>query len=293
MSSGPVTLPEQSDLPPMALLRAFDAAGRHLSFKAAASSLHVSASTISHQVADLEQYLGVQLFHRQTRSLSLTGEGAALLAEVSVAFSQLRAATTRLRLHGQPMVIRISANPFLASEVLMPLIEPFERAFEGRAIHLSATEALEDPRDGGVDFCIRFGDGIWPGLERVALFPVSAVPVIAPSVQGLPALVDYPFRGQSAWRMWEMRGGAVIPGNGVVRSFSSFQAAMAATAQGLGVSLAVWPVVQPWIDQGRIVPHDRSASIPLGDLYLLSRPLAPAQRTLRAVRDWLVSALRG
>lgn len=291
MPSFPQHLPEPSDLPPLALLRAFDAAGRHLSFKAAASSLHVSASTISHQVADLEQYLGVQLFQRQTRGLSLTGEGVALLAEVSVAFSQLRAATTRLRTRGQPMVIRISANPFLASEILMPLIEAFELAFEGRSVHLSATEALEDPRDGGVDFCIRFGDGIWPGLERVALYPVSAVPVIAPSVRGLPALVDYPFRGQSAWKMWELRGGAVIPGNGIVRSFSSFQAAMAATAQGLGVSLAVWPVVQRWIGDGRLVLHDQS-SVPLGHLDLLCRPLSPAQSTLRSVRDWLVAALR-
>lgn len=276
---------------PIVLLRAFDAAGRHGSFKQAAAYLHVTPSTISHQIADLENYLGVQLFQRLPRGLRLTAEGSTLLEDVSAAFSRLRDATARLRAHGQPKLVRISANPFVASEILVPLVQAFEQAFEGRSLHVSATEALEDPRDGAIDFCVRFGDGAWPGLEIHPLYPLSAIPIVAPSLgDSLPVCVDYPFRGVSAWEGWRLRGGAAVDMGRQVRSFNSYGAAMRAVELGLGVSIALWPVVQPWIASGRVRRHS-DASLPLGNLWLLSRPLSPAQATLRAVRDWLIRAL--
>jgi DNA-binding transcriptional LysR family regulator len=280
-----------SEMPPIALLRAFDAAGRHRSFKQAAAYLHVTPSTISHQIADLESYFGVQLFLRLPRGLKLTAEGSALLEDVSAAFVRLRDATTRLRARGQPMLIRVSANPFVASEVLLPLLESFEQAFPGRSLHVSATEELEDPRDGTIDFCVRFGDGSWPGLEIHPLCPLSAIPVVASSVTDpAPACVDYPFRAVSAWEGWRLRGGAAVAMGQQVRSFNSYGAAMRAVELGLGVSLALWPVVQPWIAGGR-VRRFSDASLPLDNLWLLSRPLSPAQSTLLGVRDWLIQAL--
>jgi LysR family transcriptional regulator, glycine cleavage system transcriptional activator len=280
------------ELPPIVLLRAFDAAGRHGSFKAAAAYLHVTPSTISHQIADLECYLGVQLFHRLPRGLSLTSEGSALLADVALAFGRLREATARLRMHGQPVVIRISANPYLAAEILVPMIEAFEAEFPHHSIHISATEVLEDPGDGGIDFCVRFGDGNWPGVEAQALYPVSGVPVIAAQLDDIePARIDYPFRGQSAWQTWQSRGGESVRTGKLVRSFNGYGAAMRAAEQGLGVTLALWPVVQPWIRAARIRRYGTEPGIALGVMYLLNRPLTPAQTTLRAVRDWLVKTL--
>src|SRR5687767_7733005 len=61
-------------LPPLNALRAFDAAARHLSFKRAALELHVTPGAVSHQVKQLEEYLGVPLFRRLTRALELTRE---------------------------------------------------------------------------------------------------------------------------------------------------------------------------------------------------------------------------
>jgi LysR family glycine cleavage system transcriptional activator len=279
-------------LPPFVLLRAFDAAGRHGSFKAAAAYLNVTPSTISHQIADLEQYLGVQLFHRQPRGLSLTGEGSTLLADISLAFGRLREATARLRTQGQPMTVRISANPFVAAEILVPMIEAFEAEFPRHSIHVSATEALEDPGDGGVDFCVRFGDGGWPGLEAQALYPVSGVPVAAMRlVDAAPPCIDYPFRGQSAWKTWYARGGPAVRTGSQVRSFNGYAAAMRAAEQGLGVTLALWPVVRPWVRAARIRVLGDAPGLPLGTMYLVNRSLAPSQTTLRNVRDWLIRTL--
>lgn len=281
------------DLPPVVLLRAFDAAGRHLSFKRAAEALHVTPSTISHQIADLETQLGVALFVRARSGLQLTAEGGALLAEVAAAFERLRAATARLRSGGQPSVVRISANPFFAAEMIVPQIAAFDARFPGVAIHVSATEALEDPRDGAVDFCVRLGATDIPGLERWPLYPVTIAPVTAARApEASPARIDFPFHSSSAWQQWSSRVGVALDASASTRQFNSYAAAMRATAQGLGVSLGMFPVVQPWLRSGQLLRVPGQPELALGTLELLARPFTPSETTLRGVRDWLVQTLR-
>ncbi len=281
-----------AELPPVSLLRAFDAAGRHASFKEAAAFLNVTPSTISHQIAHLERYLGVQLFERGTPKIRLTTAGAELLEDVSAAFSRMRQATGRIRRLGQPVTVRISANPFLAAEVLVPSIESFDRSFPKQTIHISATEEMQDPRDGGIDFCVRFGDGEWPGLDVTALYPVHAVAVAATTSSASPlARIDYPYRGQSVWQTWELRGGPALTSSELIRHFSNFAAAMRAAEQGVGIAIAVWPVVQPLL-QARRLTRVGTAALSLGHLYLLSRHLNPSQTQLLAAREWLTKVLR-
>src|SRR6476469_7332232 len=77
---------------PLNALRAFEAAARHLSFKKAAAELHVTAGAVSHQVKQLEDFMGVALFRRLTRALELTAEGHAMLPKLREAFEAIAAA---------------------------------------------------------------------------------------------------------------------------------------------------------------------------------------------------------
>ncbi len=86
------------DLPPLNALRAFEAAGRHLSLTKAAGELHVTPAAVSHQVKGLEDYLGVKLFRRVGNSLLLTDAGQACLPGLSEGFNRL-AAAMRIRMH--------------------------------------------------------------------------------------------------------------------------------------------------------------------------------------------------
>ncbi len=277
-----------SDLPPIAWLRAFDAAGRHATFKAAADYLRVTPSTISHQIAALEGYLGVALFDRQRAGPGLTPQGADLLIDVAEGFAKLRAATQHMRQRGQPAVVRISANPYFAGEVLVPLLHELEGAVLDCAISLSATEALQDPRDNEVDICVRTGEGSWPGLEIEKLFPMCAFPVVAAAdVRPKPPRIGYRFRGEDVWRSWQLRGGNAVGDAASVRGFGTYSAALRACAEGLGVTLALWPVVAAWVAQGRLRRFDDSPAVPIGAAYLLSRPLTASQRRLRDVRQLL------
>ena len=84
-------------LPPLAALRVFEAAGRHLSFTNAAAELCVTTSAVSRQIRALEEQLGRPLFERQPRGLALTKDGASYLAQVAEALRRLDDASATLR----------------------------------------------------------------------------------------------------------------------------------------------------------------------------------------------------
>ena len=97
-------------LPPLNALRAFEAAGRHLSFTRAAEELHVTQAAISHQVKALEEHLGRKLFRRMNRALLLTDHGQAYLPAGSRAFALLKEATGNLltRQAPGPLTVRLA-----------------------------------------------------------------------------------------------------------------------------------------------------------------------------------------
>ena len=79
-------------LPPLNSMRAFEAAARCLSFTKAAEELFVTPAAISQQVRQLEDYLGVTLFHRMTRAVKLTAEARAVLPLMTEGFDNLASA---------------------------------------------------------------------------------------------------------------------------------------------------------------------------------------------------------
>src|SRR5215813_6194460 len=102
-------MPERRLLPPLTGLRAFEAAGRHLSFKRAADEMHVTPSAVSHAVTNLESFLETKLFHRRTRKLLLTDAGATYLSTVGETFDALADATREVAASRPDMLTLASA----------------------------------------------------------------------------------------------------------------------------------------------------------------------------------------
>src|SRR5258706_15822731 len=96
-------------LPPLGALRAFEAAARHVSFSRAAEELNVTPAAISHQVKQLEAWLGVPLFRRLTRALRLTDEGQILLPALGQAFDRLAQAVEKVSAGGAAGKLTVSA----------------------------------------------------------------------------------------------------------------------------------------------------------------------------------------
>ncbi|GAA5266635.1 hypothetical protein ACOSOMT5_P3064 [Acidiphilium sp. MT5] len=109
---------------PTALLRAFEAAGRSGSFRAAAAELGVTPSAVSHAIRKLEDLLGARLFHRQARSIELTTEGQTLMRHVSDAFDMLRHGMEAVSTQA-PRLLRLHVAPSFATQWLAPPVADF------------------------------------------------------------------------------------------------------------------------------------------------------------------------
>lgn len=178
-------------LPPLNSLRAFEAAGRHLSFSKAADELSVTPAAISQQIKILEEYFGYSLFQRQPRGLCLTDAGAQLLPFTSDAFDQLHHAVRLAKVRNDTSILTVSVSPSLGSKWLVPKLESFRAAHPKFDIRLDATDRIVDFEHDQVDVAIRYGPGKYRGLVSEQLIENYTFPVCSPKlITGKHALRD-------------------------------------------------------------------------------------------------------
>lgn len=176
----PLKLPTRK-LPPLNSLRAFEAAGRALSFRAAAEELAVTQGAVAQQVRGLEDHLGLTLFHRLPRGLALTPDGKAYLAEVSAAFDTLTSATAQLV--ARPARVTISVTPTVATRLLIPRMAELRAALPGVELRTIAELDLPDFTRDDVDVAICFTRPPFPqGAEAQLLLAQSVIAVASPAL---------------------------------------------------------------------------------------------------------------
>src|SRR3978361_1199048 len=169
-------------LPSLNGLRAFEAAARHLSFTNAATELNVTQTAITLQIRRLEEELGIKLFIRQNRALTLTPEARDYLPGIRAAFNDLRLATDRLLRKDNDHVLTVSTLASLAAKWLLPRLSAFQEAQPGIEVHITTSTGLVDFKKGDVDAAIRYGRGQWPGLRADWLMADQLFPVCSPAL---------------------------------------------------------------------------------------------------------------
>lgn len=142
------------NLPPLRSLVAFEAAARHLSFTQAAEELCVTPGAVGQLIHKLEDWLGVKLFHREVRKVSLTEAGAAYFGRISIALGQISHASIVLkqRRHNE---IRISMPPSFARKWFVPRMARFMDLHPDISLHIDASAALVDFDNESIDIAIR------------------------------------------------------------------------------------------------------------------------------------------
>lgn len=142
-------------------------------FAAAATRLNLSRSAVSKTVARLERTLGVRLFHRTTRALSLTEDGQAFYEHCLRALTEIRNGVAALD-HGRREVagrLRITAPVLFGRHCVSPLLVDLARRHPRLELELGFSDRLSDPVEDGFDLAIRSGPlDQWPGLmvRRIA-----------------------------------------------------------------------------------------------------------------------------
>lgn len=168
-------------LPPLAALRAFEAAARHQSFKQAANELAVTPTAISHQVKLLEATLRMRLFRRGVRRVDLTPEGQRLFPVLRDGFDRIDQVLAELRLPRRE-ILTLSSTPLFTARWLVPRVDSFRELNPGVDLRLHATVETVDLLGGEADAAIRYGRGPFPGLIAKTLAAQYFVPMCSPSL---------------------------------------------------------------------------------------------------------------
>ncbi|MBT8154163.1 LysR family transcriptional regulator [Epibacterium ulvae] len=284
-------------LPPLNGLRAFDAAGRRLSFRAAADELGVTQGAVAQHVRHLEAELGVTLFDRVPKGLALTSAGRSYHQQVAAAFSALRQATSELR--PEPNKVVISVTPSFASKWLIPNLPDFAAQHPDIDLRIMATESVSSFHSDGIDLAIRQGTPPFGAmLNADLLFQQDMVAVVAPSLvqscarpitandlAALPKIHD-------AHDLWP----AALAELGIIdqarRGLRLSQTALAVDAalSGQGIALVSRFLVADDIAAGTLLEVAKLPNSKTHDFYLLSPRSSHRNSAIMAVVAWLKDA---
>ncbi|HEY6049255.1 MAG TPA: LysR substrate-binding domain-containing protein [Sphingomicrobium sp.] len=166
-------------LPPLAAIRAFEAAARTENFTAAAAELGMTQAAVSYQVKSLEERLGAPLFLREKGRARLTPLGQRLLPALSSAFDTIEAAFASHREEDESLLTITTTHTF-ANTWLAWRLGAFQIDHPELAVRMTTSNELIDLRSGSADVAIRAGRGDWEGLEHHELFKSSFTPMASP-----------------------------------------------------------------------------------------------------------------
>lgn len=164
-------------LPPLSALRAFEAVARTLSFSRAAIDLGVSQAAVSRQVKRLEDQLRVDLIARSGASNRLTDAGELLFGSVYRAFEDIEATVAGIAGSGDRQILNVSVAPYFSSQWLTPRLMRFIARHPEIDVRLHHSYHPVDHRRERIDIGINWGEGRWPGVDKVKLLDGSLTPV--------------------------------------------------------------------------------------------------------------------
>lgn len=288
---------------PLNALRAFEAAARNKSFKRAADELFVSHSAISHQVRRLEDYLGVDLFHRIPRGVELTRAGRMYYPPLHDAFRLIDEGTDLVLAPRKEGPLTLQVYSTFAVRWLIPRLTTFHRTRPDVLVRLHTSQSDVNFEHEDVDLCVLVGVADAPGVHYDFLFNTELFPVCSPEfreVQGVDAPEDladvhliqvYPSRRD--WYHWLDRHGVaeVDPEAGL--QVDSYDLAFNTASQGLGVALGMRPFVDRELDSGALIePFPGLHVTAPGAWYLACREKDREDDRVVAFRSWLLEEVK-
>ncbi len=288
-------------LPPFAALRAFHAAATHERFRDAAASLGLTESAISHQIRRLEQVLRTPLMDRSGRRPALTDAGRRYLAEIEPALRRIHAATEALMPASGRSTVRLTLPPSLAATWLIPRLGHFEQEHPEVDLQLLPTTRVIDLQRDQVDLAIRHGLGAWPDVDAAFLLEETAMPVCAPGyLDPVPQTPSQQVLARvrlivnatipNEWEEWARAHGLQPPAPQDLIALDAMEQALQVAESGHGLAMGRRPVVDAWLERGRLIAPFGEAG-PTGAAYYLCRPAGVAPTAAgRRLERWLTAA---
>ena len=291
-------------LPPLNSLRTFERAARHLSFTKASEELFVTQAAVSHQIKHLEEFLGVALFHRKNRKLTLTDEGSDYWPQIRDIFERLRNATDDLKFKGSSGTLNVSVTPTFAIEWLIPRLDTFKAAYPDIDVRITANNDDREVDFIGedIDVAIYFSKGLYrKGVYMQRLLDEYMIPVCSPKLieSDIPLkepkdLINHTLLHESStedWNRWLDKASVVGIDVSHDTIFSHTLMVLQAAIHCQGVALCYSVLAQQVINSGKLVtPFDITLSSI--NAYDLVCPEGMQDKSkIAAFRNWIKTTI--
>lgn len=294
----PVVRREARSLPAVNLFRTFDAAVRRGSFREAAGELCITPSAVSQQIHRLEEALGVKLFRRLPRRIELTRHGTSLASSVQEALVMLQTACEHITRERDRTVLCVNASPGIAAAWLVGRLPAFRARHPEIDIVLQSSNEDVDFRRQDVDVAIRWGNGRFPGGCATRLGRSSVFPVCSPAFRDrwhlfgrddlsvLRNVVQLHVTTHgNTWSDWLAAAGLGSIAFRDIQHFSDATLMLEAAAQGQGICLSSYLLVEDHLRSGRLVqPIDVELIVREGYYVLVGHD---AEEPVLRFRDWV------
>ncbi|MCA1443825.1 LysR family transcriptional regulator [Ensifer sp. IC4062] len=281
---------------PLSAIRIFESAARLGSFRAAAEELNLSPSAISHAIARLERDLGVSLFERTTRSVTLTLAGQTLLNHASNAFEELRRGI-ELVSSKSAQLLRLHCAPSFAAQVLSPRLPNFLKENPGVEVKVAASTTYARFVDGLYDADVVYGEPL--NREDLIVVPLGeeivspmCSPEMASRIRSPRDLLRLPLIRSDLkriqWIDW-FEANSLGPPPPPSMSFDRSFLAVDAAVNGLGIALESDLLARRELQSGKLIRPFRGVC--RDNRYIghyVAYPKSGSQRRLaRVFADWL------
>lgn len=267
------------DLPPLTALRSFAAFADTGSVVGAGDALGVSHAAVSQQLRSLEAHLDVALLNRDGRAMTLTAEGERLANTLHSGFAAMIDTTRLITGARDDRPLHISTTPTFAATWLMPRLPKFRELHPQVDLMLNPTPEVVNLSPDGIDCAIRYGSGVWPGLEAKMLLKSPMVVLGAPSLIGtgvlpdIEDLTDFPwleeFGTTEASRWLNQRGLKRQLGHGLTQVPGNLL--LDGVRDGQGVAVTVRAFVERDIAAGRLRVIETEERPDMG-YHIVTRP---------------------
>lgn len=279
-------------------LRSFCAAAEHGSFRAAAEQLFLTASAVSHQIKNLESELGKRLFERGNRTISLTPDGEMLYADVHPLIQEFDVVAHRHRAGSPRTSLKISVQPFFASEMFVPRLPDFRARFPEIDITVDTSDESSEKHPANSDVSIRIFKTPPKSLVCERLFPLVLAPASSPEFYDATRVVgnritsDFPViiheSRPHAWRRWQSASGISLPRSHATTRLDSMIAVVRAAERGLGAALVPLRLSDAWFQSSSLV-HLFDTELTTEDaFYVVYNGSHNNLETVHLFRDWVL-----
>ncbi|NVJ91736.1 MAG: transcriptional regulator GcvA [Methylocystaceae bacterium] len=288
-------------LPTFTALQCFEASARHLNFTYAAKELNLTQSAVSHQVRNLETFLGVEMFKRVGKRLMLTPQGEGYAKDVAQNMDALEASTLSVMTRSQPAnILNLGTLPTFGSHWLIPKLADFAKKHPEIQLNLETGTEAFDVHHSNLDLAIQFGNGVWPDTVAHKIVEESTVAVCTPAlldevtdlepqdVQSFP-LLRLKSRS-SAWLDWMQAQGITPAGFISGPCFEQFDMLIRAARAGLGVAVLPTIFVEDELESGELITPFGGPVVSSNAYYLVYSQHKSGDDNIKAFRDWVLCA---